>query len=94
MNRDATFYFANLGADIVRCVHASDDPARYEAAFGRASRTLDELKRSGRAAAYEEGLLLTSALEYARSEGRLTRFESDVNHLIEPFARRIVPSAS
>ncbi|HEY4501105.1 MAG TPA: hypothetical protein VJI70_02455 [Candidatus Paceibacterota bacterium] len=45
--RDAAFYFANLGADVSRCITASKqgDMARYEDSLSRAYRTLEDLHK-------------------------------------------------
>lgn len=84
MNKDARFYFANLGADVARCSKAGieGNSARYEASLERARRTLSLLRAARRPEAYEEGLLLLRALEYARQDGDLPTFSANVNALI------------
>ena len=87
MNRDARFYFANLGADVARCANAVEagNHARYEDALSRAYETLDGLRRTHRPEAYEEGILLLRALEEARSTKSLPVFRRQLNNLIAPF---------
>jgi len=92
MKRDAHFYFANLGADIGRCAAAAIDnnAGRYKSSLTRAQKTLGYLRHAGRPQAYEEGLLLLRALEYARHEDRLGEFQEHLNALVVPFARRLL----
>jgi len=84
---DAKFYFANLGADVTRCVSAlqSGNIARYEDSLARARKTLSHLREADRPEAYEEGLLLLSGLEYARQDNKLESFRSNVNALTASF---------
>ena len=84
---DAKFYFANLGADVTRCVSAlqSGNIARYEDSLARARKTLSHLRETDRPEAYEEGLLLLSGLEYARQDNKLESFRSNVNALTASF---------
>ncbi|HEY4520959.1 MAG TPA: hypothetical protein VJL57_01020 [Candidatus Paceibacterota bacterium] len=86
--RDAKFYFANLGVDVARCATAAIDGnmERYAASRARAIITLDHLHHSGRPEAYEEGLLLMRALEYARADRRLEDFKKQLDAVIAPFA--------
>ena len=85
---DAKFYFANLGADVTRCVSAlqSGNIARYEDSLARARKTLSHLRAAKRPEAYEEGLLLLSGLEYAREDDQLESFQSNVNALTASFS--------
>ncbi len=85
---DAKFYFANLGADVARCVKAAeaDDETRYQDSLVRAQKTLALLREANRPEAYEEGLLLLSGLEYAREDGTLESFRSNVNDLTASFS--------
>lgn len=85
---DAKFYFANLGADVTRCVSAlqSGNLARYEDSLARARKTLSHLREAGRPEAYEEGLLLLSGLEYARENNTLQSFRINVNALSATFS--------
>ncbi len=85
---DAKFYFANLGADVTRCIKAAErgDEGRYEDSLERAHKTLAHLRASHRPEAYEEGLLLLSGLEYARKDGTLELFQSNVNALSATFS--------
>ena len=48
MTRDAAFYFANLGADVARCVSAAKqgDEIRYNDSLSRAHRTLEQLHKN------------------------------------------------
>ncbi len=89
MMRDAAFYFANLGADVSRCVSAArqGDEARYDDSLARAYRTLAFLRASERPEAYEEGLLMIRGLEFAReTPGMLAAFQSALDSLIGTFA--------
>ena len=85
---DARFYFANLGADVARCVAAlqAGNIARYEDSLARSQKTLALLREVKRPEAYEEGLLLLSGLEYARQDGNLESFQSNVNALTASFS--------
>lgn len=85
---DAKFIFANLGADVARCVSAlqSGNSARYEDSFARSQKTLALLREAKRPEAYEEGLLLLSGLEYARQDGKLESFQANVNTLTAPLS--------
>jgi hypothetical protein len=84
--RSARFYFANLGADILRSSVAASDPVRYESSMLRVWRTLELLRDTGRPEAYEEGLLLTRALEYARESNELDSFKNKLNRIMETLA--------
>lgn len=85
---DAKFYFANLGADVTRCVSAlqSGNLARYEDSLARARKTLSRLRGANRPEAYEEGLLLLSGLEYARQSNTLQSFGINVSALSATFS--------
>jgi hypothetical protein len=91
MMHSATFYFANLGADIARCAAAAEqgDESRYGASLVRARQTLKALHATGRPEAYEEGLLMLRGLALAReSPTALTRFRTALDALIgASFAR-------
>lgn len=92
-NRDAVFYFANLGADVSRCVSAAQqrDEARYQDSLSRAYRTLDAFHQTNRPEAYEEGLLLLRGLALARATpATLLSFQSSLNSLIGTFSARLV----
>ena len=92
MTHDAAFYFANLGADVSRCISAAkqDDEARYEDALVRAYRTLEELHKAARPEAYEEGLLMLRGLDFARSTSKtLSAFQSSLDSLIAAFSARL-----
>lgn len=84
MTKDARFYFANLGADVVRCIKAAQtgDEKRYQESLGRARTTLKHIREAHRPEAYEEGLLLVRELTYARRAGTLERFDTHVNALM------------
>lgn len=93
MTRDATFYFANLGADVSRCITASrqGDETRYEDSLARAYRTLEDLHKTERPEAYEEGLLMLRGLALARATPEsLAFFETSLDSLISTFASRLV----
>ena len=85
---NAAFYFANLGADIARCIAAAEDnnEPRYASSRARARKTLHVLRDAHRPEAYEEGLLLMRALEYARADGRLEAFRIQLNDLIARYS--------
>jgi len=92
MTRDATFYFANLGADVSRCIQATKqgNEARYEDSRARAYHTLAELRKTARPEAYEEGLLILRGLALARATPRtLDSFQSSLDSLIAAFAVRL-----
>ncbi len=91
MTRDAAFYFANLGADVSRCITAAGqgDEARYEDSLSRAYRTLEALHTTKRPEAYEEGLLMLRGLALARiTPESLASFQTSLNSLIGAFASR------
>lgn len=85
MTHDAAFYFANLGADVSRCVSAAKqgNDARYGDSLSRAYRTLEELHKAARPEAYEEGLLMLRGLALARATPEtLVSFQSSLDSLI------------
>lgn len=84
MKKDERFYFANLGADVARCVKAAKqgDDKRYEDSLSRARTTLSYLR--SRPEAYEEGLLLLRALDMARRENSLAAFSAHMTALMMP----------
>jgi hypothetical protein len=88
MKRDARFYFANLGADVARCISAgvSGDEARYLDSLDRAYQTLAHLRAAGRPEAYEEGTLLLRGLEYSKRSHMLPAFDEHVSALIAEYA--------
>jgi len=88
MNKDARFYFANLGADVMRCILASEakDNQRYESSLSRARRTLNALRSARRPEAHEEGLLLLRAMEYAHASGDMLKFRKNLNSMIMPLS--------
>ena len=93
MTRAAAFYFANLGADVSRCITASrqGDEARYEDSLSRAYRTLEDLHKAGRPEAYEEGLLMLRGLALARATPEtLESFQISLDSLIGAFSARIL----
>ena len=92
MMHNATFYFANLGADVSRCVNAAKqgNETRYEDSLLRAYRTLEELRKTARPEAYEEGLLMLRGLALARSTPEaLMSFQSSLDSLISAFSARL-----
>lgn len=88
MEHNAQFYFANLGADIARCISAAEQKKdeRYASSLRRAYKTLRLLRTAGRPEAYEEGLLLLRALEYAKVSSTLDTFSDNLSRLIRYFA--------
>lgn len=91
MTHDAAFYFANLGADVTRCVSAikRGDDARYDDSLSRAYRTLEELHAAARPEAYEEGLLMLRGLALARATPEmLTSFQLALDSMIGAFSIR------
>ncbi|MFA6585295.1 MAG: hypothetical protein WCS97_02545, partial [Candidatus Paceibacterota bacterium] len=60
MTRDAAFYFANLGADVTRCINAVKlgDDSRYQESLERAYNTANYIRALHRPEAYEEALLM------------------------------------
>ncbi len=93
MTHDAAFYFANLGADVSRCISAvkQGNEARYRDSLSRAYRTLEELHKTARPEAYEEGLLMLRGLALARTTPEtLTSFQTSLDSLISVFSARII----
>ncbi|MEK7515951.1 MAG: hypothetical protein AAB555_03460 [Patescibacteria group bacterium] len=91
MTRNAAFYFANLGADVSRCITAAKEgnETRYEDSLSRAYRTLEDLHKTARPEAYEEGLLMLRGLALARiTPESLASFQTSLNSLIGAFASR------
>lgn len=88
MSRDARFYFANLGADVARCIAATErgNEKHYQDSLDRAYATLNHLRGAARPEAYEEGQLMLRALEYARTEHTLPGFSEHLNKLIAAYA--------
>ena len=83
MTRDAKFYFANLGADVSRCLRAADDgnEDRYNDSLDRAYHTLDYLRN--RPEVHEEGLLLLRGLAFAKdSKNSRNSFRNSLNKYI------------
>ncbi|OGG78123.1 hypothetical protein A3A36_01150 [Candidatus Kaiserbacteria bacterium RIFCSPLOWO2_01_FULL_52_12b] len=92
MIRDATFYFANLGADVSRCITAAKEgnETRYEDSLSRAHRTLELLHNTKRPEAYEEGLLMLRGLALARETPEsLASFQTSLDSLISAFSVRL-----
>ncbi len=87
----ASFYFANLGADVMRCALAveSESENEYQSSLKRAHSTLRRVQAEGRPEAYEEGLLLLRALEFARSTMNTPAFREQLNSIIAPLASRL-----
>ncbi len=95
MMRDAAFYFANLGADVSRCITASKqgDETRYEDSLSRAYRTLEDLHKAARPEAYEEGLLMLRGLALAsETPESLASFQISLDSLISVFAFKMYRS--
>jgi len=92
MIRDAAFYFANLGADVTRCVNAAKqgDDSRYQESLERAYRTADYIRALHRPEAYEEALLMLRGLALARtSPETLTSFQSALDSLMGVFSAHL-----
>lgn len=93
MIRDARFYFANLGADVTRCVSAAKqgNEDRYNDSLMRAYQTLELLNKTNRPEAYEEGLLMLRGLALARETPKtLNIFQSNIDSLISIHLRSIL----
>ncbi|MEK7627792.1 MAG: hypothetical protein AAB421_00030 [Patescibacteria group bacterium] len=73
MKRDARFYFANLGADVMRCINAVEigDEIRYKNSLARAYRTLSFMRGAQCPEAHEEGLLLLRGVQLGKEDGVL-----------------------
>ncbi|MGB4076201.1 MAG: hypothetical protein WBK28_00660 [Minisyncoccia bacterium] len=86
--RSERFYFANLTADVARCVHAAQkgDEDAYQQSLLRAYRTLQYLRPLKNRSAYEEGLLLVRGLFFAKEAGTLETFSVRVNMLGAEFS--------
>lgn len=86
MKRDARFYFANLGADVSRCISASreGDDASYQDSIESAYDTLSYL--IDRPEAYEEGLLLLSGLKHAQEANKLPEFQNSLDELMGEYS--------
>lgn len=94
MTRDAAFYFANLGADVSRCIRAAKEgnESRYEDSLARAHQTLQLLQKAKRPEAYEEGILMLRGLDLARTTPEtLNSFQSSLDSLISVFSARLIP---
>jgi len=78
------FYFANLGADVMRCIRAAkdNDIDRYNASVARAYGTLDYIHKAKNFLLYEEGLLLMRGLALAKADDRLDIFSTRLNTMI------------
>ena len=91
MTRDAAFYFANLGADVARCASATKccDDAHYDDSLLRAYSTLEELRKTSRPEAYEEGLLMLRGLALARATPEmLAPFQIALDSMVGAFLTR------
>ena len=88
MKKDARFYFANLGADVSRCIVAAQkgDLEQYKDSLERAHGTLEYLRKEHRPEAYEEGLLLLRGLECARVDNKLSEFSAQLDNLIAQYS--------
>lgn len=88
MKKDARFYFANLGADVARCISSlqANHNERYRDSLDRAYHTLAFLREINRPEVYEEGLLLLRGLEQARTERTLPVFKREVTQLITEYS--------
>jgi len=89
MTHTPAFYFANLGADVSRCVSAAKqgNVSRYEDSLSRAHVTLEELHKAERPEAYAEGLLMLRGLELARATPEaLSSFQTALDSLVGSFS--------
>lgn len=89
MTQNAAFYFANLGADVTRCVSAAKqgNETRYNDSLARAYRTLEDLHKTARLEAYEEGLLMLRGLDLARATPEaLASFQTSLDPIIGVFS--------
>ena len=88
---NAQFYFANLGADVARCISAAErgDEKRYQDSLERAYETLALVRAAHRPEAYEEGQLMLRGLEYARADNKLSEFSTNINALVASYAPRL-----
>lgn len=92
MTSNAAFYFANLGADVARCIRAArqNDELRYQESLDRAYQTAERIRAEHRPEAYEEALLMLRGLALAReSPASLASFQSNLDSLIAPFSARL-----
>lgn len=78
------FYFANLGADIARCISAlhNNNIDRYNQTFHHAQQTLKKLSVNKNSSAYKEGVLLLEGFNLAREKDMLPLFNKRLNVLI------------
>jgi len=84
----AQFYFANLGADVIRCVSAAkqENEDLYHESYQRAEHTLSFLKEAGDQSAYKEGMLMLNGLEVSRQSDSLDAYATQVNNIIATHA--------
>lgn len=89
IERNARFYFANLLADVARCVGAREahNELRYQDSLARAHKTLGLLRKAGRPEAYEEGILLCRALDLS-GDDIIYGFKKNLSALSLQFAPR------
>lgn len=95
MKQDDIFYFANLGADVIRCANAARDnnENRYRDSLVRAHKTLKQLQNTDSRAAYEEGVLMIRGLELARATPEeLASFRLALDSLMCTISARLAPS--
>ncbi len=93
MIRTAEFYFANLGADVSRCVTAAREgnEERYNDSLNRAYGTLAQLRKTNRPEAYEESLLMLRGLAFARrTPETLISYQSALNALVSTFSAKLI----
>jgi hypothetical protein len=93
MTHDAGFYFANLGADVSRCINAvkQGNETLYDDSLARAYRTLEDLHKTARPEAYEEGLLMLRGLALSRATPEtLSSFQISLDSLIGAFSTRLI----
>jgi len=93
MTHDAVFYFANLGADVSRCISATKqgNETRYNDSLARAYQTLEFLHKTKRPEAYEEGLLMLRGLALAHmTPETLTSFQTSLDSLVGVFSTHLL----
>lgn len=80
--------FANLCADVSRCIKAAqhNDDQQYADSLARGYKTAEAVHKTGNIGAYEESLLFLRGLEHARTSGRLSDFLAHTNILASQHA--------
>lgn len=86
--KDARFYFANLGVDVGRRVSAElkDDKEMRELSLELTHRTLAYLRDAEDPMMYEKGLQLIRDFEQARDDNKLSEFNDQLNVLLAEYS--------